>query len=84
MSYSPIEKFVNDLSDPEKIKIIQGWEWFSKAGSVGEEPVRIYARQLLTQMGQIKDTHIIMWMRELTMECFRSFAMRYIEEKNLS
>src|SRR5271167_708083 len=79
-----IEEYVAALSYEEKFRIIEGWEVLQKTGAIGDEPIRIHARALMTQLNFSEtDAHIVMWMSQIALESYRYFAWRAINQDKL-
>jgi len=79
-----IEEYVQAINDEEKILIINGWEELQKTGAIGEEPIRIHAKALMTQLNFSEtDAHIVMWMSQIALESYRYFAWIAIKQRKL-
>lgn len=72
-------KYVDMLSDEDKIRIIQGYDQLEETGVIGDEPIRLHTMLLIEQLN-MRPEHITMWMQQLAFECHRYFSMRYITE----
>ena len=72
-----IREYVQGLTDDEKVAIIDSFEEFETNGAIGDEPVRLHARALLTRLGASEAT-VVVWMQHLAFECYRYFARQYL------
>jgi hypothetical protein len=71
-------KYVENLSTKERLDIIKSHEKFEEQGFISDEPIRIYTENLMKLLGG-NEYNITFWMNELAMECYRSFAISYID-----
>lgn len=73
-------QYVEQLSDAEKLLIIQSYERFEQDGFIGDEPVRFHAVSYLEQFGLFgAGIGITLSMEKLTFECYRYFAKKHLE-----
>jgi hypothetical protein len=73
-----LQQYLDLVDDDEKMRIIKGHEEFERTGAIGDEPIRQHANAFMKSIG-LQD-NVVMWMRELTFECYRYFAMKWIDD----
>lgn len=69
--------FVESLSDDVKIQIIEDYEIFEQDGMIGDCELRSQAMKLMDDL-HVED-HVVMWMEMIAKECYRYFALKYLE-----
>jgi hypothetical protein len=72
-------RYVEQLSDAEKLLIIQSYERFEQDGFIGDEPIRLHARAYGEETGMGPWVGIAVSMEKLAFECFRYFAKKHLE-----
>lgn len=72
------EKLVNSLSYEDKLTIIKEFEQFEYQGFNDDCLLRRTARSLMDHHN-MQSTSIILWMRDIAFECYRTFAKNYID-----
>ncbi len=69
-----LREYVQQLTDDEKIKIINGHEQLERDGFIGDEPIRIHTEQFLATH-DVYNALIPVWMNMMAFECHRHFSM---------
>lgn len=77
MSQSPVTQYVDALSSDDRHAVIASYEQFERDGHIGDEPIRIHARQLMVHLGITDDYHVTLWMQQLAFECYRFYYAVY-------
>lgn len=72
-----IQEFVEKLSHEDILKIMEQYEEYCSNGFIGEERLRILARELGESLGA-EGRYITTWMRDLHHEVCRFLAKKYL------
>ena len=73
-----VQKYVESLSDQEKLVIIENYERFEKDGAIGDEPIRFHAVQFI-KLAVLGTVSIVVLMEKIAFECYRYFAKKHLE-----
>jgi hypothetical protein len=72
------QRFVESLSEEDKLKIIKDYERFERDGMIGDSSIRSFAEAFMKEIEV--DSNVVMWMERLAFECYRHFAGKHIRE----
>ena len=73
-----VDKFVEDLNDDTRILILEDYEKFRRDGMIGDCVLRSTTEQMMSMLKS--DSHVILWMEQLAMACYRYYGQKYIKE----
>lgn len=74
-----VRQYVNALSVEEIKEILFSYEKYEIQGFIGDEPIRVRACEMLVK-SNISSDNIIFWMDVLGKECYRYFALRFLNK----
>lgn len=68
-----LREFVANINQSQRDEIIKTYEQFEINGSIGDEPIRIYTKKFMQEIGLNNDSSITLWMERMAFECYRHF-----------
>lgn len=74
---SIIEKTVAELSDVEKIAVINDYEQFEKDGFIDDSFLRRTANKMIAEY-DLSSSFVVMLMKDIAFECYRHFAHAHL------
>jgi hypothetical protein len=76
-----IAKYMEQLSDADKIQIIEEYEQFAKDGFIGTCKLRTVSREWIESLGGTDlGCSIVLTMNVVAGECFKYFAKKYLND----
>lgn len=72
-----LQELVKGLTFNQMFQIIEDYERFLEAGSIGDCLLRTQAEVLMGELGTKE--HVTFWMMDVATECYKHFARKYLE-----